>query len=339
MRTSRQCRGITAAELIVTLAAVGLLLGFGVAAAGRARQFDTKTQCLANMREIGRASWLYATDDRLEQIVPISRALVSRESWTGFGGETGYARAAEAYAYGGRTAVTPMPRVYQAITVMTEPTSVWSAEHRPLNGYIGAGGLEVFHCPADQGYPDEAWAGEFPSQAAGLPCYDLLGNSYRINTTGYTQSDALRFTTAPLMHSGSAVSSPAGETVLYNEPLFYNLARSSSPPWTTVPEAFGWHGVLKSDNVLFLDGSAGLRRVDPLRRFTQAELEQMNFSPLMMPSYHILLRRGPGWQMDAYPTPGAFYYKYWPDAQTVPALSVTGPGWPYDNLIQHLPPQ
>lgn len=341
-------RGFAAAELIMALAVMGLLLSFGVAAASRARQFDSKTQCLANMREIGRASWLYATDDEREQIVALTRAHVRRESEIGFEPELWWSwRTGEPFSCGGRTPVTPMPTSFGAITIMTEPTSVWAEERRPLNSYMtgaarDAGSLETFHCPVDRGYPDAEWMSGAPREAADIPCWDFVGNSYRINTTGlvYTSSGggaAASFGTAPCGHAASTIASPAAETVLYAEPLFYNLVsiwRGSNP----TPEAFGWHGYLKADNVLFLDGSARLVRIDPLREFTQAELEQMNFDPHFYQYYWYFLRRGPGWQMDVYPTPGAYLSRFDPGAVTVPTGG-TSEYWPWQNFQQNLPPE
>lgn len=333
-------RAVAVGELVLALAAIGLLLSFGIAAAGRVRQFDSKTQCLANMREIGRASWLYATDDRFEQIVPVTRAHVRIESEIGFEGNVSLSwRLAERFCYGGRTPVTALPTSANPITIMTEPTSIWAEPHRPLNPYVTTlnddqGRLETFHCPQDRGYPNEAWMYSVPREAANIPCYDFLGSSYAISKKGLAYTVAgggisATFGTTPFGHAASTIASPPAETVMYAEPMFMELV-----PLQPISGGFGWHGFEQADNALFLDGSARLAHTGPIREFTQAELEQMGFSQTWMSYYYYFLLRGPDWQVDVNPTPGAYVAKV--GRSGFPPYYA---GWPFENLQMNLAPE
>lgn len=352
MEHSYTRRGVTGAEVLVALAAVALLITCGMAAMTKARQYDSKTLCLANMREIGRASWFYANEDEREQIIPLAGVHVLDWHGAGFLNTAWGWRTGEPCAYGGRTPVKDFPMETGVSKVMRAQseggTGFWEAYRRPLNAYIDGGrdqadaALEVFHCPADGGYPDEEWVIDAPREAAEIPCFDFIGNSYRMNTTGLVWTGGVSgslasFRSAPSGHSATTVPIPA-ETVLHTDPLFYNLVRFGyEEGW--LPDASGWHGFVKADNALFVDGSARLTRIDPLREFTRAELEQMGFSRHFSYSqYHYFLRRGPGWREDVYPAPGAIIDKYGRTGRRQMSIIPYAYGWPFEGALRSLPP-
>ncbi|MFH1746155.1 MAG: prepilin-type N-terminal cleavage/methylation domain-containing protein [Planctomycetota bacterium] len=334
----------TLTELLAVFAVVALLATIAVPAIHATSQARGQVVCLANLREIGRASLFYATDDAREQIVPLHRMAVSTLIGTGFGGTEWSWRTALPSAYGGRTPVTPFPTESGVVTIMLDENGYWGTPTRPLNSYIsgdlGLGDdLDVFHCPADSGYPDAEWVWDAPQEAAGIPCWDFLGNSYRINTLGVTWlSGSLRtgaLPSGPWGHWASSLASPLAETVLYCEPLFFNWAYVAA--WgEQLPPVPGWHGEILSDHVAYCDGSARMTEMGELYEFSDEELYEMGYTTAFPGRY--FLRRGPTWQMDCYPTPGALIRVFAPNGQPMtPSFPYTG--WPFDNYQYNLPPE
>jgi prepilin-type N-terminal cleavage/methylation domain-containing protein len=349
-------KAFTLIELLVVVAIIALLISILLPSLQGAREQGKKTVCLSNMRQIGQAAHSYAADDDREQIVPMHRLTVLAQHANGFTGYWSW-RTALNFAYGGRTPIKHMPTGGGIVTVMTDDY-LWGAPSRPLNRYIYGDidsadfkNLPMFHCPADTGYPDfdiALWGGnemniDAPRQASGIPCYDYLGNSYRINTCG------MIWIGGPLAlgslsvgaegHAASGIENPA-RVALYCEPLFYWWSRQE-PGSTPNPERLmfpGWHKKIMSDNVIFADGSARTVKVDELAEWNQEDLENMGFSPQFFDQWHYFLRRGRTWQTDCYPSPGAVT-KTFADTGCVslwqPTMIEGYTGWPFDNYTQN----
>jgi len=341
-------RALTLTEVIVVLAVGGLLTFIALPALAGVRVNERAAWCCANLRQIGVASLTYADEDPREQIVPLHQSKVRPMSLNGFFNSEWAWRTAEPMAYGGRTPITDFPG--GGGTAMRSKrdggNGFWVASTRPLNLYaLGwqktqETPFEVFHCPADVGYPDADWVQDAPREVAGIPCFDFLGNSYRVNTCGIgfgsPQSIQAEFLSAPVGHRASSIASRLSETVLYAEPLFYNGSRTEH--WNPPPDFVGWHGQFRADQVVFCDGSAALRRLDPFRVFSRQELEQMNFSIDFIDEPEAFLRRGPSYQMDCYPTPGARIDRYRPNGTPLLPGPLGYTGWPFDGYQQNVPP-
>lgn len=188
MAGHRSHRAFTLIELLVVIAIVAVLLSILLPSLQAGREQGKRTLCLANLRQLAQASHTYAAEDAREQIVPLHRAHVSTCSRDGFT-ESWNERTAEPFAFGGRTPTRPFPG--GGGDTMMQPDSVWAAGTRPLNRYLYGGvyqadseRLRLFQCPSDAGYPQSDWVKDIPPEAAGIACYDFLGNSYRINTIG-----------------------------------------------------------------------------------------------------------------------------------------------------------
>ena len=63
-RMPRERRGFTLIELLVVMVIIALLVGLLLPALGRAREEARKTQCRSNLRQIGLAMNIYATDNK-----------------------------------------------------------------------------------------------------------------------------------------------------------------------------------------------------------------------------------------------------------------------------------
>ena len=353
--TSR--KAITLVELAVTCGFLALLASVIVPSFEEASVDAAHSMCLANLQRLGAASLAYATDDDREQIVPIHGGDV-RSSYQARFPATGpwFLHTVLPHAFGGCAAKVPFPS-WSGSNPELQQEGRWGAATRGLSSYVYGDGdpnrpkvQAVFHCPADTGYPETAadW-GNIPTQAAGIPCYDLVGNSYASNRCGYINGASGGITFRASLSSGAfghAASSieDASQVVLYCDPLFYDMVRelsASDVPPDPVP---GWHGQLMADNVAYCDGSARRTEVGELRQWTSDELEEMGVyqgfvnDPL---DALIVLRRGDTWRMDCYPTPGAVIMVYRPDL--VPFLSdisqiILGTGWPFDGYSMNPPP-
>ncbi len=340
---------------ITELAVVGIMLVVltavvlpGVAAVSRR---DAGATCLSNLGQLGQASLMYASDDPRSLIVPMHRMDVSSEHGLGMPGSSPVLTAALASVFGGRTPVTPTPVFGGDVTVLME-AELWGTPTRPLNPYVagnrsrGSDWLEVFHCPADGGYPEEiaSWHPDFqpaPPEAAGIPCFDFLGNSYRANTCGvsWRQGSTMRGSLAvsPKGHTPAQILNPA-RVVLYSDPLFYATTRLAAFGIEFEPFP-GWHGEMMADNVVYCDGSARLTALGELYEFDEEELADMDYcQDFDPPSF---LRRGPTWQMDCYPAPGALTktYSFSTHRSMFPMIYISDrTGWPFTGFTQNESP-
>ncbi|MGD8454020.1 MAG: hypothetical protein PVJ57_19575 [Phycisphaerae bacterium] len=339
MNTNRAMRGVAAVELLVVAAAGALLLTMTITGARGIRARGRQASCLENLHRIGAATLAYSIDDPRNQAVPLHRMHVSIHMGDGFPPEYAW-RTALPFSFGGRTATVPMPTAQGNVTVMTDPAGYWGAKTKPLNSYLAGPasvGLETFHCPADTGFVED-WGWEAPAEAAGIPCFDILGNSYRSTRLGIvwaSGSAAHGFvTSAPHGHTAASLEGPLAETVLYCDPFFYDYSHSlSNDP--DLPPLPGWHGELMADNVAYCDGSARQTQLGELYDFTDEELDEMGVTADFPSRY--FLRRGPNWRMDVYPTPGAVIQVYqdngWLAFDVVSSLQAAGyRGWPFADF-------
>jgi hypothetical protein len=329
---------LAAIELVVVAAAGALLLTMTITGARGIRARGRQTSCLENMHRIGAATLAYAIDDPRNQAVPLHRMHVSTHMSDGIPSPWSW-RTALPFSFGGRTATVPMPTAQGDVTVMTDPAGYWGAKTKPLNSYLAGPasvGLETFHCPADTGFV-APWGQSAPAEAAGIPCFDFLGNSYcstRLGVLWVSGATATGFSvTTPIGHTAASLESPLAETVLYCDPFFfaYSAMLAGDPNAPPLP---GWHGELMADNVAYCDGSARRTQVGELYEFTDEELDEMGVSPAFDDS---LLRRGPDWQMDCYPTPGAVIQVFNDNGSVVfdvaSYLQMAGfRGWPFDDF-------
>jgi prepilin-type processing-associated H-X9-DG protein len=156
--------------------------------------------------------------------------------------------------------------------------------------------MPIFQCPSDAGYPAAFHTGAVPPSAYDTPCYDLFGNSYRANLLS-VRDDTGAFSVGPWGHLASALPNPS-KLVLFAEPLFYELISCG--------RAYAdWHGRRGIGNVLFADGSAR-----PTRTVENPPIDCTTGDTMSLPvcppwCNKTLIRWGPQWSLDVWPTPGA----------------------------------
>ena len=185
-----------------------------------------------------------------------------------------------------------------------------------------------------------------PPEIFGVPCYDFVGSSYRMNYAGSYFGGgggaSAEFTIAPYGHRMSTLENTARQTYIM-EPLFYSMTIQAARQGGGLPRdliLFGWHGAAMTSNVGFVDGSARSTRVQDLIDFDQDTLNKMRYytNPASARRY---LRRGETWQMDCYPTPGAFVPKFTNEGAGPPARGVGGflnanGGWPTEAFQNNM---
>jgi type II secretory pathway pseudopilin PulG len=339
MFTKAKNRAFSITELTVVVSGLGLLATFIMPLSQRLQQRQRLDGCLANLERIGAASLTYATEDPRQQLVPLTLKEVTPLHGEGWVGMWGW-RTAVPHAFGGQTATTAFPIEGGEVTVMLDSywgqaPNPWGAAARPLNSYVQAGGGSVgnFHCPADVGFPAEeaGWESpDVPAPAIGIPCFEMLGSSYRTNSTGTVWLSGssiarMNMSVAPRGHSSSYILVPS-RVVLHSDPLFYCLVRQMTDSEPVDPIT-GWHGSLMADNVLYCDGAARLTEISSLQEFSAQELQDMfHCSGYSTGSF---LRRGATWQMDCYPAPGALIATY--TAPGSVGYSLTGTCWPFER--------
>jgi prepilin-type N-terminal cleavage/methylation domain-containing protein len=324
-------RAFTLIELLVVVAIIALLISILLPSLQGAREQGKRAKCLANMKSISQASVAYASEDKREIITPISQMAASTanyQGWSGafqrmdngpYGPAEGSSRIAIPTSYGGRTAQKPFGNVRIMLDDM-DPDGAggsqnWVAKHRPLNRYVlgsneqsDSKSVEVFHCPADTGYPDHHFIKDAPKVLADIPLYDVVGNSYRINVAGLFWAAGNMgfhgaFSVGAWGHKFSTLQD-TGKLAMYTEPIFYNASRVFTEPGD--PGIVGWHKALMTDNVAYCDGSARSTRAIQLVSWPDQLLRDMEYTdPDGGLRWDWFLRRGDTWKTDCYPTPGA----------------------------------
>jgi len=275
-------------------------------------------------------------------------------------------------SFGGRSGQVPFPQARtdgggQETNVLMEADEgqpaiagsrpdFWGAKTRPMNKYMLSGGMtsadakkmEQFHCPNDTGLPIElpvnyqnresSWA------SGGIPFYDTVGNSYRINVAGAVQPTGAgtrgAVSVGPWGHRLSSLLN-SGRLVMYAEPTFYMMSRQEANLNPEVVYVVGWHKKPITDQVSFVDGSARIANAQQLAGWSTQLLNEMRYrDPNGGQDWRYYLRRGDNWQMDCYPTPAALVLRYTNTGTLVtPHIGQGLPGgWPHTNIQNNMSP-
>ncbi len=362
----REKRAFTLIELLVVVAIIALLISILLPSLSSAREQGKKAVCLANLRSIGLGTHEYANEDPAELLMPVHQMQVANTSLFGsdFAGTHWAWRTANWFVFGGSTATDKFfcadgigPLLGQ------DRTRYWGAQTRPLNKYLYPNitedpdedryehNLKMFQCPGDRGYPDgmdgdTPLVDDSPIYNAKRKCWKTLGNSYRASMNGSfigsigSASYKGAFSYGPWGHKVSDLVNTA-RVVLFGEPTFFNMIGRDDTGGGDLKEAellLGWHRQLLKDNLVYCDGSG---------RTTKVELDENGVGmlpitpPELVDEYFTDYEcRGRTFQLDTYPTPGAFIWALTQsDRESLTRANATGPKkWPFARYRNNLQP-
>lgn len=324
MKVLHRKRAFTLIELLVVVAIIALLISILLPSLQGAREQAKKAKCLAHISAIGKGFQTYTSEDRKEFLLPIHPLHVSnvaRPSWWCI-------RTIEWFIYGGRTPVqtfrapagTGNPQSGGQEWTLNE-TNGYDAKRRPLNKVIyGSTGIEnpnnssasdrpaeelkLFECPSDTGYPESIDVDDAPYVSANRRLYDIAGNSYRASMSGFFSTDVTGttyFSLGAMGQTASKLQNP-GRLIIMGEPTWFNMIFLDNGATVADPVLlYGWHRTFMVDDLLYADGSARATTAKNAQRVEGATGITMGITNATNTS---LLTRGPGWQLDTWPTPG-----------------------------------
>jgi prepilin-type processing-associated H-X9-DG protein len=319
---SRRRFGITLPELAAVVAVLAALAAVLTPALAGVRRHSKGTLCLQNLARIAQASIVYASQDHEQQAIPIHPVLADESatimriwiSTLAYGGKSGRGRWDGNEWYWGTPlgrgpASRPLNRIlykrgfpnfagppygdYQAGDILDRARGDWQLD------------LDVFRCPADDGYTGLHW---IQWRSSGLSAYDFFGTSYYANALWVTDGSKIG-ANAAFLRPLSQVPNPAetiyymehcGKNAFWVEPTPDNDCESQGNRYDIIG---GWHGEPFRFNAAFVDGHA------------QATLMRGYQSPALghypgfedpaegYEMYRCVIIRGPGWQLDTLPAP------------------------------------
>jgi len=316
--------GFTLIELLVVVSIIAMLISILLPSLKKAREQAKVAVCLANMKGITAASLTYAASDSQENTLAVHPLTGIR------GADVG------SYDWGGKSGSG------EPVGGPLETQSTWGTAQgrgpgtRPLNltlfkssftDYQELPGpnqinwkndikldLGLLRCPSDRGYTGhhfEMWAN------SSLSSYDHYGTSYAANTLWCAAHLAQCYVKSwgPFLRALSRIPNPAN-TVYYTEncgrfgwrsnihsdnPACYTS--SDGPHFSKTSDITvvkGWHNRNYEFVVGFVDGHAGKTRMEG-HQVPPPRISHYPDGRSAVALCHLI--RGPGWQLDALPSP------------------------------------
>ena len=321
MRQGNRKSAFTLIELLVVVSIIALLISILLPSLRRAREQAKAAACIAHLKGVSTSSVVYSSEDTQEQSIPVHAALVdpmtadNMKFWIptmAYGGKSGACRWDGNEWYWG----TPMGR---------GPAS------RPMNDTIFKGGftnyagppygdyqqgdmlekakadralkLDQFRCPSDNGYTGYNW---IQWRTSGLSSYDAFGTSFAANALWVTDGTEIG-ACASMLRSLSRVPNPAN-TIYYLEACgrratWIEPTPSDCGDGERYDIIKGWHKRDFFFNVSFCDAHAENVKIQGFEcpmLSSYPGFTNLNEGHL---SYHCVIIRGNGWQMDTLPSP------------------------------------
>jgi len=318
-RTQRR-PAATLVELVTAVTSVAALLVLLLPTAGELRRQGKEVRCLSNLSRLGKASLIYATVDPNENPIPVhplagnGLGALSEIEWGGKSGigEPSSGNDALSSTWGTQFSRGPTTRpLNQIIYGDVLPDYRANPGVRSVNWRNDTRlDLDVFRCPADDGYGGPNFAAW---HASGLSSYDHYGNSYTANAlwVGIPGARCKLQSNSPVYRPLSRVPSPS-DTVLIMENVgrFAYRQNFGADGCTGLSGGLGadvdrpitgWHGRAWTFQMVFVDGGAGRVRMKGHRK-PQPDLQ--HYPPGTDYAYwRCGIIRGNGWRLDTLPAP------------------------------------
>ncbi len=324
-RSKEQQRAASLYEVVISVAALGVFSTLLLPTLDEARRDAEETKCLFNLKRLAEAASSHAAADPNEFALPRHRLMGQLSGAVGL------------WEWGGKSGRGEPQQGGNPVTSKWGTMLGRGPASRGLNQFVygdvfpdyirDPGGeqsnwrhdmelqLDAFRCPADVGYTGHhftAW------QESRYTSYDHYGNSYAANAqwVGAAGAGCKLMSNSPFLRPISRVPNP-GNTILIMENcgLFawrmnYGIDGCESLSGVlgtdVATRVLGWHGSPWVFATAFVDGHAGLTRMEGhehpqahLLRYPgcDGDLDQC------YDGYHCTIIRGPGWQMDTLPAP------------------------------------
>jgi len=294
MSKVRNCflKGFTLVELLVVVAIIALLLSILLPSLARAREQAKKSRCLANLKDVGSASMVYATADTTDILVPGPQRkrypvgsldyFWGNQHFGGKGGSRDYVGHSSKDGWNARSGFGPGDRPLNGVIFKNPTWESWMQAYYAGRPYAAVTDqrlkdhnrldMEQFHCPSDVGLVSNTgafnttWGGPLADCQIQpeTPFYDVMGNSYVthwLTPLLYDPSHGnQRFGLGAYRRSVSSVPN-AARCIIYREGnasnvedfnCYYPANRSKSQNL----KIEGWHGETMEFTAAFADGHA-----------------------------------------------------------------------------------
>ncbi len=319
-----RCRAVTLTEVAVTLGSVVAASSLLLPATSEMRRQSKEVQCVGNLGRIAEAATIHATTDRHEHAIPVHPltglgiGTVGEYEW---GGKSGIGEPQvvdpSSSKWGTQQGRGPASRALNRILYgKTFPDYLDNPGANNVN-WINDTRLEIdaYRCPSDYGYAGHHYAAWRDS---GLTSYDHYGNSYVASGSwiGVPGGNCVLMSNSPFLRPLSRVPNPANTLLFMENPGRFAYRRNygiddcssiSSGPLGNDVETItnGWHGRPWTHQVAFADGHAGPVRMTghqhPQPRI--GRYPNLNGNPTTWNTWHCVIIRGLGWQIDTLPAP------------------------------------
>jgi len=330
VRKQKASSAFTLVELMVVVSIIALLISILLPSLRNARRLAKQAACASNIRAVSLAGLTYATDDPQENAIPVSVTAAhystNRYSYYAYGGKAGIGgtqASGDLYSVWGDTtkmgpAHRPLNSVIYKTTFVRPPAGLANQCYRP-NTQMD---LEVYHCPADKGFPGFHHYGWKERR---ISSYDYYGTSYACNPLWVCDPSDDKYMKSNSMYLRplSRVPNPARTVMFWENAARYSIFADNTeeygPPGSTPPGqpptgcrpyydtdfvARGHHGVPWRFNVAFGDGHASWIKI---KSYAIALGNQVppDCASGGSPSARCIcvLVRGNGWQLDTMPAP------------------------------------
>ncbi len=312
MRKRVDRQGFTLIELLVVVAIIALLISILLPSLQRARQQAQKAACLSNQKNILTGMHQYASQYQI--LVPMHWSQAAQNM-----SDPELLMTAMWYTWGGcGTTKTQFNTGSSSIWINEttphagNPKLNWGTLQRPLSKFMypevddTTHDLPIFRCPGDSGFagdgPGSQYWDDLPEDAKDIPMYDQLGCSYRGSFYGLFSSTRLHL---GIFGQPRDKLQSASRVILGGDPRWFNMIGTDDSEDAELVEALGWHGEPMQDNMMFADGSARSTRAysadDPLYKPKPEDEGEWGISA----GDSDFISRGPNYQLDCYPAPGA----------------------------------